>query len=159
MHVLMHAEARDPSCSMLMFCDGFMHVYFVSSFPDMDMHEAGGVDGEGCRPDGRGGGGGGGGGGPLITALLARAVKHDWGHKVPVSLSIPGEISQSQLTVINVSGGAWCCRSRAGTAGVYCSFRGGKELLECSACRSIPKVNNNREVIVFVVKFVRSKQN
>ncbi len=96
----MHAEARDPSCSMLMFCDGFMHVYFVSSFPD--MHEAGGVDGEGCRPDGRGGGG-------VITALLARAVKHDWGHKVPVSLSIPGEISQSQLTVINVSGGAWCC--------------------------------------------------
>lgn len=38
----------------------------------------------------------------FITALLAQAVKHDWGHKVPVSLCIPGEISQSQLTVINV---------------------------------------------------------
>lgn len=98
-------------------------------------------------------------GGKFITALLARAVKHDWGHKVPVSLSIPGEISQSRLTVINVSGDAWCCRGRAGTAGVYCSFRGGKELLECSACRSIAKVNNNGEVIVFVVKFVPYKQN
>lgn len=105
---------------------------------------------------GRGDGGWRGG---FITALLAGAVKHDWGHEVPVSLSIPGEISQSLLTVINVSGDSWCCRSRAGTAGVYCSFRGGKELFECSACRSIPKVNNNGEVIVFVVKFVHYKQN
>lgn len=43
---LMHAEGRGPSCSMLMYCDGFMHVCSVSSLPD--VHEAGGVDGEGA---------------------------------------------------------------------------------------------------------------
>lgn len=106
---LMHAEGKGPSCSMLMYCDGFMHVCSVSSL--LDVCEAGGAEWMGKGRWGK-----------FITAPLTWAVKHDWGHKVPTSLSIPGEISQSLLTVINVSGDAWCCRGRAGTAGFVLAF-------------------------------------
>lgn len=67
--------------------------------------------------------------GRFITALLAWAVKHDWGHKVLVSLSIPGEISQNRQTVISVLGYAYAVEAELQQQGFIVAFEGAKNSL------------------------------